>query len=269
MLAVDQFHILLIFLTCTVVRAQPLLSEPVILPVLSNEGPGSCPADDVIETTLNSIFEAVENLVLLECGGFGWRTVADIDMERESQQCPPPWVETDNPARSCRSTISMSSGGCEAVSFSVTGAPYTRVCGQIIGFGLSTPDGFIAGSEGINGAYLDGVSVTRGSPRQHIWSFGASIIPNSFCPCDNPNDRVRAPFPPSFVGDDYYCDGPHNGALWDGEDCSTDCCTFNSPPYFSVTLPSPTTDAIEVRICTSGPLPDEAINIRRLQLFVT
>ena len=124
----------------------------------------------------------------------------------------------------------------------------------------------------IDDAYLDGVSVTRGTPRQHIWSFGAGH--NRFgagpfrCPCDNPNDREFPPLPPSFVGDNYFCDGEYNGALWDGMDCTTSCCTFNSPPWFSVTLPTPTSDDIEVRICSDEYTTNEPIRIRVLEFYV-
>ena len=91
-------------------------------------------------------------------------------------------------------------------------------------------------------AYLDGVCVTYGTPRRHIWNFGAGYNRSGpfRCPCDNPNDRGFAPLPPSFVGTNYFCDGEYNGALWDGMDCTVSgCCTFNSPPWFSVTLPPP------------------------------
>ena len=40
--------------------------------------------------------------------------------------------------------------------------------------------------------------------------------------------------------------------LWDGAGCestSTECCTFNSPPWFYKQLPQPTTDNIEMMLC--------------------
>ena len=42
--------------------------------------------------------------------------------------------------------------------------------------------------------------------------------------------------------------------LWDGMGClpSNDCCSFNSPAWITVSLPAPTTDDIEVRICLGG-----------------
>ena len=33
---------------------------------------------------------------------------------------------------------------------------------------------------GIDGTYVDGVSITRGYPRQHIWTFMAALQENSF-----------------------------------------------------------------------------------------
>jgi hypothetical protein len=42
-----------------------------------------------------------------------------------------------------------------------------------------------------------------------------------------------------------YYDDP----LWDGEGCGpiSTCCRFNNPPWFSKSLPKPTTDDLEVR----------------------
>jgi dynein heavy chain len=141
----------------------------------------------------------------------------------------------------------------------------------VIGLGSGSPDGFLNGfgqnPGGIDHAYLDGISMTRGSPRQHIWSFGNGHGGNPRCPCDNTN-RNQAPLPPYFVGNDYFCDGGHNGALWDGAECNTPCCTFNSPPWFNVTLPAPTSDTIEVRICADQTFDDEKTQISVMDIYV-
>ncbi len=88
----------------------------------------------------------------------------------------------------------------------------SRVCGRVIGYQFGLVKGF--GSETIDEDYIDGVSLTHGPPRQHIWTFAAAqqkIVTNtdpvtsSSCPCINPS----VPFPfelPSFVGNDYFCD---------------------------------------------------------------
>ena len=149
------------------------------------------------------------------------------------------------------------------------------MCGQINAVQRGTPDAFhntIEGRnpDGLEGVYVDGVSLTHGTAgsRQHIWTFAASIyethasyVPRWNCPCTNTN--FNWPFqPPSFVGNNYFCDtgnpGPQylgtryylDDSLWDGDGCSptSTCCQFNNPPWFCTTLPQPTTDDIELRI---------------------
>ena len=96
--------------------------------------------------------------------------------------------------------------------------------------------------------YLDGVSLTHGSPREHIWSFAAALDevgthPSQNCPCINRDRASLATRPPAFVGNDYFCDTGSgcpfdlrtlhsDDPLWDGAGCGplNDCCTFNNPP---------------------------------------
>ena len=115
--------------------------------------------------------------------------------------------------------------------------------------------------------YLDGVSVTHGAPgsRTHIWSFGAG----GNCPCDH-SDRSIAPLPPPEVGKNYFCSRSASGHLWTGTDCTSDnpCCSFHNPPYFSVQLPTPTTDQIELRICADQNVRDEYVLVRFSEIYV-
>ena len=85
---------------------------------------------------------------------------------------------------------------------------------------------------------------------------------------------------PSFVGQNYFCESgltwrdgssilfSNGDPLWDGQGCSptSSCCTFNSPPWFNVTFPFPTTDYIEVRIC-DNTVSDET-PIQLVELYV-
>ena len=66
---------------------------------------------------------------------------------------------------------SISTGGCEGVTYSTDSEQYEQVCGRIIGYQLGNTDAFLDSSRSIDTNYVDGVSVTRGSPRQHIWTF--------------------------------------------------------------------------------------------------
>ena len=249
------------------VDAQPVKLSPHVHVIESGNGQEVCLSSDTLESTYNSIKEEILQLIQdAPCGGLGWRQVVSLDLGDPSQQCPSPWIETATPERSC---FAQNNFNCIGVSFPVSGT-YNHVCGRAVGHGLVSPDAFaniVQQNSGIDGPYLDGIVVTHGSPRQHIWSFGVGHGGTFRCPCDNVN-RVQAPFPPSFVGDNYFCDGDYNGALWDGLDCTTACCTFNSPPWFTVTLPTTASNDIEVRICSDEPVAIEATHLRSLQLYV-
>jgi len=121
---------------------------------------------------------------------------------------------------------------------------------------------FYGASFSINTHYVNGISVTHGSPRQHIWTFtggGADELTQyigATCPCVTGSTNGNNI--PSFVGQNYFCESgltrwdsssilfSNGDPLWDGQGCgpTSSCCTLNSPPWFSVTLPSPITDDI-------------------------
>ena len=149
----------------------------------------------------------------------------------------------------------------------------------LIGISGGLPDAFFihdVTSTTIEDLYLDGVSVTHGAngSRTHIWSFGAGHpfvhVTRERCPCDN-SDRSVAPLPPSEVGENYFCATTYSGdRLWSGSDCNTasSCCSFHNPPYFSVQLPTPTTDQIELRVCNDEPLDDEMVYVQFAEIYV-
>ena len=41
-----------------------------------------------------------------------------------------------------------------------------------------SPDGFNTGTDSIDSHYIDGISITHGNPRTHLWSYVAGN-----CPC--------------------------------------------------------------------------------------
>ena len=207
-----------------------------------------------------------------DCGSGNWIEVAHFNMSDTSQQCPSSWTMASSPARSCFASTPTT---CPGTVFPTPGLTYSRICGRAIGYSTGNPDAFaeflnIRDSPGINDPYVDGISVTHGSPRQHIWTFGVSHGISHYiiyrCPCDNPNHALnQAPY---YVGNNYFCDGNYNGALWDAMDCTTNCCTFNDPPWFSVSLPTPTSDNIEVRICGDENIANENVFLSFLELYV-
>ena len=75
----------------------------------------------------------------------------------------------------------------------------------------------------IDSVYVEGVSITYGSPSQkHIWTYanGLNLMstgpPPNNCPCNNDNSVL----PPPFVGSDYYCETGDNNKT---------CCSHDIP----------------------------------------
>ena len=225
------------------------------------------------------------------CGGVtgGWMRMAYLDMTNSSHQCPSGLRQrTDLGVRTC--AINSGSPSCSSVILSSHALSFSRVCGRIRAYQVGSPDTFGDTGRGLNPGideiYVDGVSLTHGNPRQHIWTFAAgldevSTIPQYNCPCTDVNHVNDATQPPSFVGSDYFCDtGSVNSfdgitfhrddPLWDGVGCGprNSCCTLNNPPWFYKQLPQPTTDDIEMRLCRDQPLGDEDIAIEAIEIYV-
>ena len=103
--------------------------------------------------------------------------------------------------------------------------------------------------------------------------------PSLNCPCTNRDLSSSATPPPSFVGNDYFCDTGSaepfqhifygDDPLWDGAGCGplNDCCILNIPPWFRNQLPSATTDNIEMRFCR-GAAPDEDTPVEIIEIYV-
>ena len=164
---------------------------------------------------------------------------------------------------------------------------YSKVCGKGIGYQYETPDAFRSYHENqtltLNRNYVDGVSITHGHPRRHIWTIAAAVeavhAGRGVYPCTKTDTTYTEVVPP-FLGNDFFCDtGSHNhwqfafypdDPLWDGRGCgpTSSCCSFNSPPWFCKELPQPTTDDIEVRVCTDQTTNDEDITIEAIELYV-
>ena len=164
------------------------------------------------------------------------------------------------------------------------------MCGRIKGYQFGRTEAFWQSFRGIDGQYVDGVSLTHGrnSSRKHIWTFAAGLTESSSqnsayflyrCPCDTSHNNLV----PLFVGNDYFCESGLNSAwidhqfnfypgdpLWDGQNCTdtSTCCEFNNPPWFTKTLNAATTDDIELRICNSNLIQYEDIPLELIDLYV-
>ena len=192
--------------------------------------------------------------------------------------------------RVCRLNPSLpgSSSSCFPTmeySIPIQGFSYSRVCGRIIGYQLGSLEAFVTLvilSRSIDAHYVDGLSLTHGSPRQHIWSFAVgpthTTTDNTGCPC---NYDASVTMARTFVGDDYFCDSAASSIspglsfpgnpLWDGTGCELNnqgCCSFNDPPWFYKELPQPTSDNIELRSCRDENGFGENILIGAVEIYV-
>ena len=110
---------------------------------------------------------------------------------------------------------------------------YSQVCGKVIGYQYHSPDAVYLGRykaetygslvdshhNDINSYYVDGVSITHGYPRQHIWTLIAGLIEASFyidgrynCPLSDgslQNTSIQ-----TFVGNDYFCESGNPSTTW-------------------------------------------------------
>ena len=217
-------------------------------------------------------------------GTKGWVRVANLNMTDPNQQCPPNFNLYTQPKRLCGK--STNGNGCDSVNFDTSGLQYDKICGRAVGYQRGTTNAFgtyyCSDCNTINKAYVDGISITYGSPRKHIWTLAAGVYETGqqidICPCNSPAGRQ----PPSFVGSDYYCESADNSpptnstlysddALWDGEGCNGNeapCCKRPDLPWFCKELPEPTSDDLEVRICTDQPLGNEEFPIEVIELYV-
>ena len=123
-----------------------------------------------------------------KCGGPGWRRVAFINMTDPNQNCPQGLRLRTYSVRICGRALN-GRGDCSSVTFPVDGTQYRQVYGRAIAhrWGQNYAFyGYHSKVQTINGYYVDGLSLTHGSPRTHIWTFacglfngtGGNIFPN-------------------------------------------------------------------------------------------
>ena len=134
----------------------------------------------------------------------------------------------------------------------------------------------------MNDHYVEGVSITLGSPHKHLWTYAVGLNdndtdPSHTCPCS----VNRGPAPSSFVGNHYYCESGAtftsaieiyytDDPLWHCSGCSENknCCTNIDQPWFFHEFVAKVQDDIEVRLCTDELFQNEAVLVEQIQLYV-
>ena len=141
----------------------------------------------------------------LQCGGVegGWMQVVDVNMTQQDY-CPGTWRMITSPRKLCVGGVNA---GCDSAHFYTRGVSFQHICGQTKSYQKGHPDAFYhKKTKGIDEIYVDGISITLGSPRQYIWTYCAASIDTAVCPCA----PSPGPMPPAFVGNNYYCESGSN-----------------------------------------------------------
>ena len=230
---------------------------------------------------------AMENPCGCSGGSGAWLRIGFLNMSDPSAVCPHGMALISDP-RSCSRNVQP--GACASIWSSSNLFEYSRVCGRATGYQESSPDAFSPYNSNrdytIDDPYFDGASITYGfNPRKHIWTFAAGVYDNgnsaAFCPCSRPDLTYGGVIPP-FIGNDWFCEAGagtswrrgtiyRDNPLWDGMGClgpQSTCCTTNNPPWFCKTLPEPTMDNIEVRLCGDQAQRDEDVPIAHFEIYV-
>ena len=164
------------------------------------------------------------------CGsGGGWTRLAYMNMTDATQSCPPGFrLYQSGGVRACGRPAS-NSGSCVSVQFPSNGISYSQVCGRVVGYQYGSTDGVKENVNDLNSIYLDGVSITRGSPRKHVWTLYAGVSSDyngyrNACPCAGGTSAQ------AFVGNNYFHESGTpsrylsrilyiSNPLWDGHSC--------------------------------------------------
>ena len=215
----------------------------------------------------------------LECGGEkGWMRVTNADVAK-GDDCPNGWTKVTSPVAACRAP--SDNAGCYSAQFSTHKVPYSRVCGMMIGYHKGKPNAFQVKAYSIDGPYVDGVSITYGTPRKHIWTYAIGlneVHSEHCCPCT----IARGPLPPSFVHENYYCESGSSSTrptessywttdpVWDGKGCpnKNSCCSEPNLPWFYRQIPLTTEKFLEARICRDESFSNEGALVKEIKLYI-
>ena len=135
---------------------------------------------------------------------------AYLNMTDPTHHCPTGFRLTSHSNKSCERTTKP---GCTGLTFAVQSVKYSKVCGKVIGYQYGSPDAFRPYYNNralmVDGYYVDGVNITHGHPRRHIWTFAAAVnevyADENRCPCTK-TDTTYTGVVPLFLGNDYFCD---------------------------------------------------------------
>ena len=219
----------------------------------------------------------------------GWTRLAYLDMTDSTVNCPSGFRPYQSGGvRACGRPVT-NAGSCASVQFPPNGIRYSQICGRVVGYQYGTTDAMRKAyripnnviSSNINNSYVDGVSITSGSSRQHVWTFASGSTDTgaeSGATCHCINDTQ------SFISH-YFCESGNHEAtndaknilytsdpLWDGQGCGSNevpCCSAPGIPWFHRDYGNTTTsDYIELRVCADQGTDNEDVPVGYYEIYV-
>ena len=218
----------------------------------------------------------------------GWMKIGHLNMSDALSECPNGFrMYTENKTNVCGRHFSVF-GSCNSVFLPTLKIPYSEICGRVYGYQWYSTNAVWQNSRdktrnNLDTPYVDGVSITYGSPRKHIWTFMAGerqdLQKNTHysCPCAVGSREL----PQGFIGNDYYCESGCSGdpkpklytndILWDGKQCEMTeqaCCQAPGMPWFHKILNHPTHDDVELRICADSSTYSKDIGVTFYEIYI-
>ena len=210
--------------------------------------------------------------------GGGWTLLLRY---REGDACPPGWAAA---ARGC---VRPASGGASQASTTVLPShPFAAMRGIVAGFGLGGSDAYRDGTGAtIDGIYVDGLTITRGVPRRHVFTFahGCTEVFGDGATCGCPCDGGTAA--PTFVGTDFRCEEPQRSVepsntgnrffdvddpLFDGGGIEDATCVGDaeSSSSFTIEMADVAADPVELRLMGTEGSGNEDLAVVGLELWI-
>ena len=213
---------------------------------------------------------------VIAAGPSKFHHIGSLDIDLPGTSCPSPLhLKTFGSNRLCEKSIGA---GCVSITISAGGQTYQKVRGRVAGYAYNSPDAFrrVGGAvSNIDDSYVDGVSITHGNPRKHVWSYALANNLNSLYTCPAVGEDITKQ--PAFVGSNFICvvanqtvpmgqDKLFDAPMWTTlGNCFGDC---PDDLTFCVTLDQPTSDDLEVRLCTDQDKFDEDVFIKSFDFYV-
>ena len=205
------------------------------------------------------------------CGNItgGWMRAAYIDMTNENNTCPQGLNYTVvNSTSLCTRSDTTNFHVCSSVTFPTHGVPYKKVCGKAHGYQFYYAFAFRSDQNTLNSSYVSGLSVTYGSPRNHIWTLQQdghqvlTTLPQTPTPAPVPIILSLFQMHPHLWEKIIFCESGENSIfgypeevwylddpLWDSQGCpSGSTCCDRGGPWFTTTLSQEVRDDVEMRM---------------------